>query len=233
MKDLSELRIVLTETPDFLLGSLGPILARANFHIERIPRAQEAIERLVAEPYDSVITSFPLMSVSFRTFLVTLRKPPSASANAKLLVTVDDDHRGEVSPYLVERGIDEVVSPLEDPLLVQHAVSNILGVAPRAAVRLVLRLEAALEAGPKSLFCTSVDLSTSGALIESDDVLPLGTHATLKLFLPDVREPVAVNSQVVRHADPRYDRARGFAVRFLALDPVVREHLDRFLAPSG
>lgn len=231
MKNLSALRIMLTETPDHLLGALGPILARGSLNIERVRRAEQALERLIVEPFDIVVTSYPLVSVTMRTFLLGLRRPPSVSARAKLLVAVDAERRGELAPFLIERGIDEVTSPNEDPLLVQHAFSNILGVAPRAAVRLVLRLEAQLEGteGATSMLCTSVDLSASGAMIESTSLLPVGTGVTLRLFVPSEREPVTAQAEVVRHADPRFDRTGGFAVRFVELEGPSAGILARFL----
>lgn len=231
MKDLSQVRIILTEIPDVLFASLGPILARGNLKLERVPQASRALERLIAEPYDAVVTSHPLITTTMREFLLGIRRPPSASSKARVLVAVADEQRGELAPYLVERGIDEVVSPDEDPLLVQHAVSNILGVAPRAAVRLVLRLQAACDPGEpeqQPLLCTSVDLSVSGALIESSQLLPLGREVALRLFAPG-GGPIEIAAQVVRHADPRFDRTEGFAVRFLDLSGADRDRLAAFL----
>lgn len=231
VRDTTSLRIVVAEASPRLLGSLGPILDRGALSVQRMAHADEALELLVAEPIDGVVIGFPLSSIPFPAFLHGLRSPASRSRTANLLVAVERGQRGVLAPYLDEGGIDEVVSPDDDPLLVQHAVSDLLGVAPRAAVRLVLRVEARVgpNNGTASLLCTSVDLSLTGALIESEQLLPIGTMIFLRLFVPDRREPVDVQAQVVRHADPRFDRARGFAVRFVAIDSDGKRALEAFL----
>ena len=78
VKDLSQVRIILTEIPDVLFASLGPILARGNLKLERVPQASRALERLIAEPYDAVVTSHPLITTTMREFLLGIRRPPSA-----------------------------------------------------------------------------------------------------------------------------------------------------------
>jgi len=63
------------------------------------------------------------------------------------------------------------------------------------------------------------NLSRGGAFVLSKDPLPVGTRIALKLAVPSLGEPIALDGEVVRHDA----LSSGMGIRFIWQDPRERE----------
>lgn len=72
------------------------------------------------------------------------------------------------------------------------------------------------------------DLSVSGAFLETEAPLPIGTHLELALELG--REVVTVSAEVVRVQEPGWGRSAGTAVAFVDLSETARSRLESWVS---
>ncbi len=72
------------------------------------------------------------------------------------------------------------------------------------------------------------DVSASGAFLEADSPLPLGTRLELELELGG--RVIAVSAEVVRNQEPSWSTAAGVGVRFVGLGSETRVRLSDWVA---
>lgn len=88
------------------------------------------------------------------------------------------------------------------------------------------------RAGASELCWDMRDISASGAFIETESALPLGT--TLDLSLDFERGvPVRVTGEVVRAQEPSWTRPGGVGIRFLDASSDAQLHLEAHVAEAG
>ena len=74
------------------------------------------------------------------------------------------------------------------------------------------------------------DVSASGAFLEADSPLPLGTQLELELELEPKGGVIGVNAEVVRNQEPSWRTGAGVGVRFVALGSETRGRLSDWVA---
>lgn len=110
-------------------------------------------------------------------------------------------------------------------------VSYYLAVPPRAAYRVLLRVEVADSEQPRrSFFCTSHDISKSGLRIETQELLTKGRAVACSFFLPGGVRVVATGDvvRVTEAAGP--EGVRHYGVRWHGLDGPAVEAIESFVA---
>jgi hypothetical protein len=103
----------------------------------------------------------------------------------------------------------------ETRMLVEVMVSRLLGVAPRVAKRLPIRLDVQLQEGTAVVKAQSEDLSGIGMLVRTDRSYPLGAKVTFEALLPGDPRPVQGEAEVVHHTLVGMERAPSLGLRFL------------------
>jgi hypothetical protein len=227
MDEVGKRRLLVVEVPLEVTEAMGPFLGRASFSVEHVDDGAAALELLEHAPFHGIVVGHPLQSLSLAGFLGEVKRPGSNTVQSRILVVAGRDQRRDLDSFLGIQ-VDSVASPDDDPLALQHAVSGLLGVAPRKSVRIPVRVGVEVDANGDAIRGRTVDLSSTGALLESNELPDLHARVRFQLYLPT--RPLAGEGRVVRHADPRFDRRQGFAIQFLSLEPDGSERIDSYLA---
>ena len=74
------------------------------------------------------------------------------------------------------------------------------------------------------------DVSASGAFLEADSPLPLGTRLELELELEPRSRAIGVTAEVVRNQEPSWRTGAGVGVRFVALGSETQARLSDWVA---
>ena len=90
----------------------------------------------------------------------------------------------------------------------------------RGAPRKKVRFSVLCRTGLKQSEATLVDISLTGALLESTILPPPGMIVTIKLAQLEQEEPIALTGRSVRYT------SRGFAIEFLSLTEELRKLID-------
>jgi len=83
-----------------------------------------------------------------------------------------DDSQLEAVRGLLAGGAKQVLSVREPALLLQEIASRLLGVTPRVATRVLVRLQVNLGQASSLVSCQSENLSETGMLLRTDNLFP-------------------------------------------------------------
>lgn len=227
--------VLVVEVPPALFEVIAPVLERKEFEVDRFPRAGGALELLAVVPFAAVIVGFPLREVGIGRFLDSVRGGPSATAKVALLAGAP--HLAEAQAYL-GGGADLALQVERAPKEAIRLLCTLLGVPPRASVRIMVKLQLRVENDPQGerLLAQTYDVSSSGMLVATRRRFPVGSTVRFELVLPEGHAPVTGDAEVARHAEATAKRPEGMGLRFSNLPGESRARLQHYLdglAPRG
>ena len=122
-----------------------------------------------------------------------------------------------------------IVRPAEPQALAEE-ITRLLSIPQRALCRVLARVTLGERDSARSFFCTSENVSATGILVETEELLHLGDVLDCSFFLPG-RLKVATQGKVVREACT--PNGRQFGIQFLSLPDQEAEALGEFVAKWG
>jgi hypothetical protein len=208
-------RILVVALERVLFDRIDPLLSRAHFEVDRVPRG--AAGTLLSEnvKFDLMVVRHPLPDMSLEVFCASVRKAGSPSVASQLLVLTESDRVSEAQA-LAPRHASLVLSITDPKRLLEEVASRLLGVEPRVATRLMIRMQVGVAAGKTLVMCQSENVSQAGMLLRTDRDLPIGTRVTFETTIPGDRDPIQGEAMVVRHTAPDVEDVRGIGFKFLA-----------------
>ena len=91
----------------------------------------------------------------------------------------------------------------------------------RSAARKTVNFSVLYRTGLRRSQATLIDISLTGALLESSLIIPpIGAIVVIKFEPPGQDEPISINSRVVRYT------TSGFAVEFLSLNSETQQMIE-------
>ena len=113
------------------------------------------------------------------------------------------------------------------PEQLEDCVGKFLDVPVRKDCRVLVRAQVHDDLGAATLFGTARNISVAGLLIESDDLLAVGSRISCMFFLPGERQIKAIG-EVVRTT--RMSRIMNqYGIRFISLYPQVHTEIEKFV----
>jgi len=206
---------------------LLPLLSRAHVNVERLAAADGAVQLSKQLKWDLLIVRYPLPDMSIGSFMQSVHEPGSKSDATPILVIADDDRLAEIGSML-PGGAKQVVS-VNQPQQIVSEVGARLKLAPRAEVRLPVRIDVKL-AGVPPLMCESENLSEHGLLLKTDTRYPIGTRAGFEFSLPGERLPIQGEAEIMRHAEPGVEGMKGMGLKVLSFKGDGMARMRRFVA---
>jgi hypothetical protein len=223
---LQHLLIVGGETPALL--QIVPLLLRAELQAHRVTRADEAIELVGVGAFDLIVVRHPPEGATLRELVDAVRARGAPSRKAGLVVMVDPAHAGEVTP-LVGRGVNRLITldAPSDRLL--DVAADLLTVAPRRALRAVVRLDVPGPEGTARLLSLTENLSVSGMVVQCGREVPLGSRVSFAINLPGRDESVSGVGEVIRRTSRNREPVEGVALRIVTFEADGQDRLRAFL----
>jgi hypothetical protein len=221
--------ILVVEVNSETFKDIEAVLQRVSFDVDWLPTAKNALELVSLVPFSAVVLNYPLATVPYEEFIACIRAESSASREAKVALLAFEPVSARV--HLKQPGGADVVIPTEsDAVTREHQLCGLLGIPPRAAVRMLVRLEVALIQSKRERFMAQTkDLSASGMFLVTDRRFPVGSRARVAFNLPGDPEPFGGEVEVARHSDPERDPVQGLGMRFISFEDGGPRRLERFL----
>jgi hypothetical protein len=222
-------RLLLVALDGELSACVEPMLSRASFSVERVPDSASALAACTRERFDLVMVAEPVSDPPLGDLLEAFRKMRRAD---HVLVAVAASELASVRARLGERS--ELAVLVKDPTrLLEEVASRLLGVAHRVATRMLVKLEVRVADTRSRVLLQTENVSDTGMLLRTDQVLPIGTLVNLEFQLPDDRNPVTGQAEVVRHTLTGVEKVTGMAVRYLGFRGDGQQRLEAWLATRG
>lgn len=192
---------------------LAPVLRRDAVQVDWVETPEAGVRVAGDHRYDVILMDAVPCDWPLEKVVRSFRDSSSRSRGAAILVLAEPD-QVDVARALRSRGVNRVMLVTDPPEIICDQMANLLEVAPRVQIRLATNVEAALGTAGRELFCQTVNLSSTGMLIRTQNRPPLGTPVAFRICLSDTVGTISGEGEIVRHATASHGGADGVAIRF-------------------
>jgi hypothetical protein len=211
-----------------MLRRIAPMLHRAEFAIHTAPSADPVLDLVRGTLFELVVVAFPLHGMPLEELLKAVREGGSSCRTTGFLLLCDPDFLAEAQRF-VDRGANRAIGADWNESRLWQAFSDLLEVAPRIAVRVLVHLAVRLQQDTRLLECHAANLSRTGMLLAGPPDLDPGTALDFIFAVTGQAKPIRGAAEMVRVTNPERERFRGFGVRFLSFRDDDQARLESFL----
>jgi two-component system, OmpR family, alkaline phosphatase synthesis response regulator PhoP len=218
-------RILLVDHSRGALLFQETILRRRDTLIMTALAGSEGLHKARVEKPNLIIFGYDLFDMSAPEFCREIRGNDDTRAISLLLVCDRDNQ--EQGDLCLSAGCNDVIfRPLQKPELDQK-VERLTSIPVRRQLRTITKIEVSLEKDGRFVLGRSVNISSTGMLIEVDRMLPQDGPVRLHFYLPADPKPLQVTAEVLR---AEFSGAHSkYGMRFLNPSEDDRERISRFV----
>jgi CheY-like chemotaxis protein len=203
---------------------------RADVQVFTADSNEEALKIHQAEKVNLIIAQLKRLGMTSQQFCSLIRTNPELSK--VLIIIICANIRSEIEESSKCKADSVLTRPFNTEVLLETA-QELLGISLRAALRVLLQVTVEGTVSSISFFCRSVDISTAGMLLETEQNLAAGDSITCSFFLPQSAQIIA-SAEVIRIIK----QSRGFAptlygIRFTRIDPEARRAVEEFIEKNA
>jgi response regulator RpfG family c-di-GMP phosphodiesterase len=200
------------------------ILRRRDMQIMTALAGSEGLTKARMEKPNLIIFGYDLFDMSAPEFCREIRADELTRPISLLLVCDRNSNHGDLC---LSAGCNDVIfRPLQKPEL-DTKVERLTRIPVRRQLRTITKIEISLEKNGRFVLGRSVNISSSGILIEVDRMLPQEGPVRLHFYLPADPKPLQVAAEVLRAefsgSMPRY------GMKFLETTEEDRERITRYV----
>ncbi len=204
--------VLVVATEPTVLDRVAPMLRRQEFEVHTVADTPFVLDLVLGTPFELLIVSFPPAGISTADLVAAVRNQGSACRTAGLLLLARPE-RIEMAMRWLDRGVNRIVSTDWSEARLWQAVGDLLEVAPRFDLRVLVEVEVQMAHGGRCELARSVNVSRSGLLLTSELELAPGTPFDFTFFLPRGTEPVRGRGEIVRRTSADREGVDGYGAR--------------------
>ncbi len=218
-------RILLVDHSRGALLFQESILRRREAQITTAMAGSEGLQKAREELPQLIMFGFDLFDMAAPEFCREIRADERTRGISLLLVCDRDDHRHE--DLCLAAGCNDVIyRPLQRHDL-DSKITKLTTIPTRRDLRTLTRIEVSLENNGRFLIGRSLNISSTGMLLELDRVLPGDGKLRLHFYLPGEQQPMQIEAEVLR-AEFVGTMAK-YGLHFLEVGEEERERIDKFV----
>ncbi|HEX2832314.1 MAG TPA: PilZ domain-containing protein [Thermoanaerobaculia bacterium] len=218
-------RILLVDHSRGALLFQETILRRRDMIIATALAGSEGLQKARDERPNLIIFGYDLFDMTAPEFCREIRHDDQTRAISLLLVCDRENH--EHGDLCLSAGCNDVIfRPLQKPELDQK-VERLTSIPVRRQLRTITKIEVSMEKNGRFVLGRSINISSSGMLIEVDRVLPHEGPVRLHFYLPADPKPLQIVGEVLR-AEFTGSMSK-YGVRFLSSTEEDRERISRYV----
>lgn len=207
------------------------MLRRAEFDVHTALPSPEIFGLVLGTSFELILVRFPLKDLILDELIEVLRSDGSWCQKTALVLLAEPDHLDDAQA-LVDLGVNRVVGLAWSEGRLHQAISDLLQVAPRVSLRVLVHIKVDVTEDSKRALYQTVNISRTGMLLRGDDQIDPGTRFSFFFGIPDGRRLVEGTGEVVRRTNPMREGTTGIGVRFIRLTGEGEEQLDSFVVRS-
>jgi response regulator RpfG family c-di-GMP phosphodiesterase len=218
-------RILLVDHSRGALLFQETILRRRDMVIATALAGSEGLSKARAERPNLIIFGYDLFDMTAPEFCREVRHD-ELTRGISLLLVCDREHQDHGDLCLSAGCNDVIFRPLQKPEL-DEKVERLTNIPVRRQLRTITKIEVSLEKNGRFVLGRSINISSSGMLIEVDRVLPHEGPVRLHFYLPADPKPLQIVGEVLR-AEFTGSMSK-YGVRFLSSTEEDRERISRYV----
>ena len=211
------------------LRRIAPMLRRAEFAIHTAPSSEPVLDLVRGTLFELVVVAYPLRDMPLEALLKAVREGGSSCRTTGFLLLSDPALLAEAQRF-VDRGANRAIGTDWTESRLWQAFADLLEVAPRISVRVVVHLAVRLQQDTRLLECRAANVSRTGMLLCGPPDLDPGTNLDFIFAVTGQTRPIRGAAEMVRVAYAERERLEGFGVRFLSFRDDDQARLEAFLA---
>ena len=201
------------------------ILRRREMQIKTALAGSEGLVRARDERPNLIMFGYDLFDMTAPEFCREIRAD-EATKGISLLLVCDRETR-EQGDLCLSAGCNDVIfRPLQKPELDQK-VERLTNIPVRRQLRTITKIEVSLEKNGRFVLGRSINISSTGMLIEVDRMLPQEGPMRLHFYLPGDPKPLQIVAEILR-AEFAGSMSK-YGMRFVDPNEEERERIARFV----
>jgi CheY-like chemotaxis protein len=214
-------KVLIVENRKSLLEQERTILTNGGLQTFIAASVEEAVAIDRKEKVDLIVSRIDIQGIGGESLCSFIRKD-DALKKVSLIVVCDNTKRDLERSQ--ECGANAVVTRPVDPEVLLQMANRLIDIPKRAGMRVLIKVS---PLGDQPFFCTSVNVSTSGMLLEVDRTVPKTTPVTCSFFIPGSAN-ISLDGEVVRVTEVS-PGAYHWGIQFLNPTPEHKNALATFV----
>lgn len=207
--------VLVVASESVLLDRVAPMLRRTEFEVHTVDDTPLVLDLVTGTPFELLLVGFPPAGISTADLVAAVRNNESPCRHAGLALLASED-RLEMASRWVDRGVNRVVSMAWSDARLWRALGDLLEVAPRLDLRLLVEVEVEMAHGGRRELVRTVNISSSGLLLAGEIALAPGTPFDFAFCLPHQNQLIRGHGEVVRRTDPDREGVAGIGARIVS-----------------
>jgi len=217
-------KIVLVETADSDLGHEKDMLARSDLKLFIASSGIAALELHKTEKADLIIIGLDMPDIKGEAFCERLRRDDQLKKVSVMILC--GNMKSEIERASLCGANAFVTTPIQ-AIEFFSKVSRLINVQSRGSYRVLVKVSVLGNSDAESFFCSSINISITGMLIEAAKPLSKGDLILCSFFLPG-RNNITTEAEVVRIVN-RDSGPTQYGIRFAGMDNKCRSALEEFV----
>jgi CheY-like chemotaxis protein len=224
------IKIIISQGIYNLLQEKESLLKRQDVVVFPTASNDEILKIHFAEQADLIISDLDLPGMASELLYSTIRKNTELQRVAVIMICPNNIKSIErCSRCMADAAIPHPVNPALIMAKAQHLLN--LSLRETSRVPISIKGEASVHGNPvdTALICCTHDISSTGVLLETEEILTRGDQIVCSFFLPDGTRFQA-SGEIVRTVYPALRSAASqYGIRFLNLTEEARQALEKFI----
>ena len=217
-------RILVESWIQSIIGKQVDILRRTEYKIFTAISGKEALKMLEAQKMDLIIADIDAAGVSGDKLCATVKRESKTNGTAVILAC--NDTKPDIE-RCKRAGADFcVIKPVNADELLKR-ICQVFNVQRRESFRSPMHIPVVGSYLLKTFVCKSVDISSTGLLIETDRILNKGKTVSCLLNIPDSRQ-ITIRGKIMR-AIIRPDYTYRYGINFEELTAGNKSVIEAFI----
>lgn len=207
-------KILLVDNVETILNREKGLLDRDIFQVFVATNAEEALEMHKKEHADVIITDLHMPGMPGDE-LCRMIRDNSELKNVSVLIAILGDNEEDLARCRMSGANGFINKPIHKDEL-SEKLAGLLNVSTRQSIRILVKVKLDARIGTDFFIATTVDVSETGLLFESEREFKVGDFLETSFFLPgtDGFKRVVSRSEVMRVAPGEENQMR-YGVRFV------------------
>ncbi|MBI4690124.1 MAG: response regulator [Nitrospirae bacterium] len=201
------------------------ILSRSDVQIFTASSGQEALSLHKNVKADLMVIDLEMPGMTGDELCSTIRRAPDLKFVSVLMVTRPREN--DIARCRICGANDYVTKPIKPDILLEKAI-NLLGVAVRKAYRVFVNISVEGEKGQVKFTATTVNISTTGFLIETRKALNIGDVVHCSFFLMS-SATISVMGEIVRTIKKPASDVKQYGIKFTDISDAGRRTIEEFI----
>jgi DNA-binding response OmpR family regulator len=230
-------KVLIAQGINVLLEPNYAFLNRTDIKVFTATTNDKALKIHLKERVNLIITQLDMPGMPSEQFCSLIREDANLRSTSLIMVC-------ENTPAAIEQSKQcraNAVLPLPvHPIVLMEKAQQLLDVAARKTLRVLLSARVESHIGDEAFFCRSRDVSATGMLIETDKPLVEGALLSCQFYLPNAKK-IQASGRIIRSIEPAPgDEDHQYGLMFTDILPESKqlladfiEQMSRKLRPGG